>query len=516
MFVLFSLLPPGVSFTSAPHPDELSAWLAALPDEPDKAALLLKKQLYRIRGVVNTHARLKMLDKLLGASNRVVSAFEADLIQARYPLSAELQRGVVIGNDLLKRHARAYTDTVKRLSGKWLGVGLAPILRPALVRAMELEKRRLLLAFRAYTPGSRSAWKNLHLLYRIAKKGGYAKTVQVGASDTPERVYIKALLMTFAEPARLTQQELERVRFYIERHAQHAMLSEGRGSLARHEVPAGCFLVRQQDDVDNGPMRKRRGTNPISGDLVLDCGSLIRKLREQIDGLDHGIMPSKLDLPSVAKRPQYLAMLRSLLQLWSEPPQRRFSRQHFRPRIDLVAGFDDIWSFMTGRYFNRRQTDNLMVAAETTPQISEWSIANESPTGFALQYVSGDTGATASGALIGLSPPTRGTVYICMVRRLVSREHNRVDLGLQKYAAMAIATRFTLQGDASGDKSQARAIVLPHVPTLEGKAAVIALPGTLWPGKRVPFRSADEELTYVTGAAIEQHPDYEIFSLSPD
>ncbi len=514
MFVLFSLLPPGVSFTAAPHPDELSAWLAALPAEPKQTALLLKKQLYRIRGVVNTHARLKMLDQLLNTSNRVVSAFEADLIRARYPLSAELQRGVIVGNDLLKRHARAYTETVEKLSGKWIGVGLGHILRPALVQAMELEKRRLLLAFRAYTPGSRSAWKNLHQLYRIARKGGYAKTLQEGAADTPERTYIKALLMTFAEPARLTQQELERVRFYIERHAKHAQLIEAPGS-ARHDVPAGCFLVRQQDDADASSMRNRPSSNPTSGDLVLDCSLLISKLREQIDGLEHGILPSKLELPSIAKHPHYVAMLRSLLTLWSAPPQRRFSRQHFRPRIDLVAGFDDIWSFMTGRYFNRRQTDNLIVAAEATPQISEWSIANESPTGFALQYVSGDTGDIASGALIGLSPPTRGTVYICMVRRLVSREHNRVDLGLQKYAAAAVATRFTLQGDASGDKDQARAIVLPLVPSLDGKAAVIAPLGTLWPGKRVPFQLGEAQVTYVTGAAIEQHADYEIFALSP-
>ncbi len=515
MFVLFSLLPPGVSFTAAPHPDELSTWLTALPAEPEQAARLLKKQLYRIRGVVNTHARLKMLDRLLDASHNVVSAFEANLIRARYPLSADLQRGIVLGNDLLKRHARAYIQTVARLSGKWLGFGLSPILRPALVQAMELEKRRLLLAFRAYTPGSRSAWKNLHQLYQIARKSGYAKTVPVGVSDSPEQLYIKALLMTFAEPARLTQQELERVSFYIERHAKHAKLVDGPGSTGRHDIPAGCFLVRQQDDDEHATLRKWGSSNPASGDLLLDCTLLISKLREQIEGLEHGIPPSKLDLPSVARRPQYLAMLRSLQKLWSVPPQRRFSRQHFRPRIDLVAGFDDIWSFMTGRYFNRRQTDNVMVAAEVSPEISEWSIANESPTGFALQYVSGDAGDIAAGALIGLSPPTRGTVYICMVRRLVSREHNRVDLGLQKYAAAAIATRFTLQGNAAGDAEQAKAIVLPHVPSLDGKAAVLARTGTLWPGKRLPFQLGEEHLIYVTGAALEQYPDYEIFSLSP-
>ncbi len=515
MFVLFSLLPPGISFTAAPHPEELSAWLVALPTEPDKAALLLKKQLYRIRGVVNIHARLKMLDRLLDASHAVISAFEAKLIEARYPLTAELQRGVVLGNDLLKRHARAYTETVEKLSGKWVGVGLAHILRPALVQAMELEKRRLLLAFRAYTPGSRSAWKNLHHLYRIARQSGYAKTTPAGAPDSPEHTYIKALLITFAEPGRLTKQELERVRFYIERHAKHAKLVDGPGFNARHDVPAACFLVRQQDDTENGSSRSRRNTNPTTGDLLLDCSLLISKLREQIDGLDHGILPAKLGLPSVAKRPQYLAMLRSLLKLWSAPPQRRFSRQHFRPRIDLVAGFDDICAFMSGHYFNRRQTDNVTVAAERSPQISEWSITNESPTGFALQYVSGETGDIAAGGLIGLSPPTRGTVYIGMVRRLVSRDQGRVDIGLQKYAGAAVATSFPLNGDASGDRDQVRAIVLPHVPSLKGKAAVIVRPGTLWPGKRVPFRLGEEQVTYVTGAAIEQHPDYEIFSLSP-
>jgi hypothetical protein len=512
VFLLLSLLPAGSGFGPGLNPEELHRWVdELLLAPPEKAAAELCAHLLRVRGTVNRHARLRMLDMLVEPCRKVTEVFEAELNRAHHPLSLARQRQVVTGNELLKLHAACYRKTAEELSGKWLGLGFSKVLPGAVAQAMDLERRRITLAFRAYSAGSGSAWKSLHQLYGTARRGGFAEQVVAAAADSPTGLFVKSLLLAFAEPARLGPGELDRVRFYLDRHAGLTELHHAPGTVRELADRDGCFLIRKQDDGPGHALRKRNSPEVADGDLVLDCGPLLKKLREQIDGIEHGVLPSKLGLPTVARRPHYIVLLRNLLALWSVPPQRRHPRQHFMPRIDLVAGFDDLWSFIAGPAFSRRNGDFLSALASTSPGISEWTIANESPVGFALQHVSGAAGDLSVGALAGLRPKDRSVVHVCIVRRLVSGKQ-RPALGLQKLAPFAVPTMITLRR-STGEGAASRAIVLLNVPSLSGGAAVIVRPNLLQSGIRIPFRNGDQRLTGMTGAPIMRCPAYDIFAL---
>jgi hypothetical protein len=517
---LVSLLPEGgKAFVAGLHPEVLREWIDTLSGAPpEEAAAALQGQLKRIRVTNNLRGSLKALDIIAEGTARVSGAFEAELNRAQHPLSNALQDKVVAGNELLKQQARCYRKVVDRLSGSWIGRGNAGQLQHALTQAMTMERRRLLLAFRAYSPGSKSAWRNLHKLHRLARAAGHAAAAPAGSGDSPDGIYVKTLLLALAEPVRMAPDELDRVRFYLDRHAGLAGLLDAPRSVPGHDAREGCFLIRLSEEGPGRSLQKWHDFDIQSGDLMLDCGPLLAKLRSQVDALSGGALPSKIGLPTAARRPQYLAMMRNLLMLWSAPPTRRFTRQHFRPRVEITVGLGDLWSLLSSPALKRRRDDRAPAAEATTePELSQWSVVNESPAGFALQYLCGVSNSLSVSALVGLRSQDRDKVHVCLVRRLVSGGQRRAELGLQKYAASAVPTMIAWDGPAAANREPARAIVLPSVPSLDGAAAVIVAPGLLRPGKRVPYRLGDKNMTMIAGAPIERCAAYEIFSLgSPD
>lgn len=519
LFSLASLLPEGgQAFAAGLHPEMLRSWLETLSGAPpEEAAAALREQLKRTSVTASLRLRLKMLDIMAEETRRIVGAFEAELDRAHHPLSTALQNKVVIGNDLLKYHARCYRAAVDRLKGSWIGRGNAELLRRTLMHAMFMERRRLVLAYRAYAPGSKSAWRGLHLLYRIARAEGNAETVPSGADGSPHHLYVRTLLLALAEPVRMAPGELDRVRFFLDRYAGLAELQDLTRFAREPGSREGHFLIRQDEEGPGRSLQKWHNIEIQSGDLMLDCSPLLKKMRSQIEALDHGVLPSKIGLPSVAHRPQYLAMMKNLLKLWSAPPSRRSPRQHFKPRVELVVGLDDLWSLLSGAALKRRRADDAEPDAAAHPvELSEWSVTNESPTGYALQYLNGESSALSVGALVGLRSADRSKAHVCLVRRLVSGDRRRAELGLQKYAPFAVPTLISWSGSAAS-RPPARAIVLPRVPSLDGAPAVIVAPKVLRSGKRVPFVLDGQKMTYLAGTPIERCAAYEIFSLgNPD
>ncbi len=513
LHTLLSLLPEsGQALAVGLHPEMLQVWLDSLAGSPpEETAVALRERLKHLGLPGSLGIRLRMLDMLAAETRRVAADFETELDQAHYPLSVPLQIKVAAGNDLLKAHAQAYRAAALRLRKRWAGREKSRLLRHSLAQAMDMERRRLVLAYRAHAPGARSAWRNLHSLYRIARNEGQHDPA--GGEDSPHRIYAMTLLLAQADPERMPPGELDRVRFYLERHAHLAEFQPVSWPLREIDFREACFLIRRDDAGPGRSLQKWQHIAPKDDDILLDCSPLLRLLRSQIDALEFGALPSKIGLPSVARRPHYVAMLKHLQALWGAPPTRRSTRQRFHPRVELCVGLDDLWSLLSGAALRRRRDDSADATAAQAVEVSEWSVDNESPTGFALHYVNGESHALAVGALVGVRAPDKGRIHVCVVRRLVSGISRRTELGLEKIAGFGIPTTITWGGSAAASRPPARAIVLPRMPSLAGGAAVIAAPQVLRSGKRVPYVEDGRSLTRLAGAPIERTATYDLLAL---
>ncbi|MCZ7655890.1 MAG: hypothetical protein M5R42_18935 [Rhodocyclaceae bacterium] len=398
-----------------------------------------------------------------------------------------MQRKVVSGNDLLKYQAKCYRTVIDELKGSWLSRGKVDLLRRTLMHAMNMERRRLVLAWRrlcarleiSLAQSSRAAPHRAGRRQGFPRQGRQRRFAQPSLrQDAP------------AGPRRAGADgpgELDRVRFFLERYAGLAELMDYSRFSTQPDGREGCFLIRKDEAGPGRSLQKWHNLQIQNGDQLLDCGPLLKRMRSQIDALEHGALPSKIGLPSVAHRPQYVAMMKNLLTLWSEPPSRRSHRQNFLPRVELAVGLDVLWALLSGATHKRRRGDPAEPPADIgTVELSEWSVVNESPTGFALQYLNGESSVLSVGALVGVRSQDRSKTHICLARRLVSGNQRRAELGLQKFAPFAVPTMISWSGSAAS-KPRAKAVVLPRVPSLEGEAAVIVAPNVLRSGKRVPF-----------------------------
>lgn len=497
----------------APDPERFRDWLAALPsDRPGLAAQALMKELQRLRAA-NSRRRGRLFDAAFDTACMLARDIEKRLADSPLPLEQEQQLEFLAANALLKTLAAGYAGIADEINRKWIGIGFAKPLRLAVVRAMQFQAQRLGLAYRVYARGSKSAWTELHRLYRIACSNGFAGRKPPNAPASAEQIYMNALLLDFAEPTKLAPGELERVRFYVERHARLARIEDARAGGKDNRKPDACFLLKA-GDTHAGRSRVRAGRTPIEpGDLILRCDRLLAKLQDQIAGLEGDIEPARLGLPPEAGQPQYLALLRNLQRLWSAPPTRRFSRQKFKPRVDLVVGFDLLWAYLAGPA-NRRRTDDLPVKIDT----SEWAIGNESPGGFSLQYIAGNAAPVSVGEVVGLRPREQSAVHICLTRRVVTGDLQSLEIGLQKLAPGGMPTMVSLEStDAQGHQQvrAVRVIVLPRLPAAGNGPALIAPAQNLQPGVSVYLQQRGGALRLRVGNPLDQCPGCEIFALTP-
>lgn len=510
---LNGMLSPGGN-AEALDPERFQAWLATLPFErPGVAAQALMNELQRFRSTNSRSTRLRLFEASQETVRRLVREVEKLLAASPLPLEQEVQLVFLATNALLKTLAACYAGIADEINQKWIGLGLAKPLRLATLRAMEFQAQRLDLAYRVYARGSKSAWSELHRLYRIARSGGFATHKPQGTGASPEQVYVNALLLDFAEPTKLAPGELERVRFYVERHAKFVQLEEIAAAQKNNESFDACFLIKPRDSRA-GRSLVRVGNTPVeSGDLVLRCSRLLTKLQGQIGGIEKGVEPARLGLPLAARQPQYVALMRNLHRLWSAPPMRRFSRQKFKPRVDLVIGFDALWTYLAGPA-NRRRTDDLPVKIDT----SEWAIGNESPGGFSLQYIAGNAAPVRVGEVVGLRPRDQSVVHICLTRRVVIGDLQSLELGLQNLAPGGMPTMVSVETTDKEGRQQVKAvrvIVLAKLPSAGDGPALIAPAQTIQPGVSVYLQRRSGPLRLWVSKPIEQCPGCEVFALIP-
>ncbi len=500
-------------------PDALRAWIAALPlNRPLEAAGAIADQAARVRRrEANVRARIRLYDLLYDVAGQVLPQIEEKLGRASLPLSPQADALIEQANRLLKEFGHGYASIAAEVSGKWLGLGFAKPLRVATLRGLASHARRLMLAYRAYAGGSRSAWNSMHRLYRIARDGGFAVD-QIDNGFTVEQIYLRALLMAFADPARLRAGELDRVRFYIERYGQLAVLGDPAGALTGKAASGGLFLVRQNTGNAGRSLVKWHDLKVQPDDLIVDCTALIGKVAEHVRGLEANIVPARLGLPLVARQPQYLAMLKSMMAGWGAPAMRRFHRARFHPRVDLAAGFEAAWRFLDGPAYRRRHNERGEPESPAG-QVSEWAILNESASGFALRLVADGTMEVRVGELVAMRPHDRGTVQACLARRALSAKGSKLVMGLEALASRPLAITIALpdpqalRRGESGPMRQVRAILLLKLPSQKNAPALLAAHDEVWPGIEFTVTNRGRQTRLRVARRLEKTASAELYLL---
>jgi hypothetical protein len=447
--------------------------------------------------------RIRLLDLLFEQAERIVLAQLPLLLDATLPVSRKIRYQVGIIQELLDILIQEYSST---LSGLFDPQTATPIRPPqeALGRIMTGIAWHIRITHLVASPNAAGIWRQLHAAYRSSRRLGLAETPCWDDQPTIEQSYLHVLLAAIAQPASFCSSELEFITDYIASGVRPVDILE-----SPPQDRTGVFWIALDSDYPAQALA-RRAPPADTFALYFACDIVARDTRQHLAALTKGAPASSLGLPDFADKPAGRGVLRRLSLLWGKPATRKFQRRRQSYRVSLCAGLDQLWQ--------------LMRHPETEVPLSEWMVTNESPDGYSLMHMSGETSHLRVGDIVAVRPtgeltgdPARNW-HVGIVRWAISENPEHIELGMQQLAAGAIAAQIVRPVELEAGRLSA--LILPEMPPLRSGQALVARTGQL--GERdnrliVLVERENVEIHEVRPTGLtEQTSSIEVFSVDPD
>jgi hypothetical protein len=489
-------------------PDRLREWLNALPGDPPAAARALIEHLVAFnRTPMHGRLRLRLLDMFRDHLEWLLPRLEQRLADATPPISGALRQHAYLVEKLLKEAAAGYSHVVLSVPRSWLNLGFKSHLHVPLVRAMQFHARRLSLSHRLYARSPGGVWAEMHTLYRTAREWGLEERDIENRRESPSLVYRGALLLSFAQPTKLRHGDFPHVRQYIEQFGELVRLLD-----ARPAGREGClFAVDPHRDRAGVALPRRPDALPEQGDLVLDTAALVERVEVHLRRLGEGVAPASLGLPEDARTAGFRELLQRLASNWRGERRSRSARMQFHPRVDVWVGLREIWRVL--RHEAPAEPGDTARAAYALPRASQWIILNESARGFALKFMSGTLAPINVGEVVGIRSRDRGSIYVCLVRWILSNNPEHFELGLQQLGPIVVPAVY--KPEESDRIAPEPVLFFPEVAAQRHPSTILAPANRVLPAQSFSLRHRRGRLALRAARVLEKTASIELLEVAP-
>lgn len=463
----------------------------------------LYRQLRLLRQApVPTAQRIKFLDLLYAHAERVTNAELQKLREISLPASRKVRQRMKLVLDLLATLTQDYFNTLAELfdpeSKNTLRAPHTSLRRAMAAIAWQIKINHLL----ASPPGI-GLWQQLHTAFRTARRLGQEHIPGPRNGPSIQRIYTNILLAAIAQPASFSSAELEFISNYIERNPLLIDLTP---------TPAiestGLFWIDLDKDFPAHALIRRMPGADIDA-LYFSCDTIAQAATQQRTELAKGTPAAALGLPAFADTHAGKGVLQRLNLLWGHPSKRKFPRRRQSYRANLCAGLGKLWQ--------------LIKTPAAKVEMSEWMVTNESPDGYALMHISGQTDDLRVGDIVALQPAEDHAEaltawHVCIIRWAISENPEHIELGLELLAPRAIAAEIAHPYELTS--GSIAALILPKTPPLRMTESLVVPTGVLKENSRriiVLVEKENLEIREVRATSLdEQTSSIEIFSVLPD
>lgn len=493
----------------SPAPSEANVkgileWLALAHGRTgsDDADQLYRQLLLLREAPIPNSQRLKLLDLLFGQAERVANGELPRLNEVSLPISRKQRQRVRILLDVLETLTQDYFNTLAELFDPE-GPSSSRVPHTSLRRAMHTIGWQVRITHLIAAPPSPGLWQVLHSAFFTARRLGLEDFPGPQGTPSIRQIYTGILLAAAAQPASFSPPELEFINKFI---------SDCIPPIDLLESPpldsGGIFWIDLDKDFPAHALIRRIPT-PDARVLYFSCDTIANIALKQRTALLQGIPAETLGLPPFADTSAGPSTLLRLNRLWGHPSKRRFSRRRQSYRANLCSGLGNLW--------------HLMKSRQTPTELSEWMITNESPDGFSLMHMSGQTQYLRVGDIVALQAlgdysEATPTWHVCIIRWAVSENPEHIELGLQILAPRATAVEIT--HTYALESSNIAALILPATPPLRPTQSLVVPAGLLRENTRriiVLIEADNLEVREVQATSLdEQTSAIEIFSVLPD
>ncbi|HKO88002.1 MAG TPA: hypothetical protein VJU83_05725 [Burkholderiales bacterium] len=481
-----------------PGAAETRAWLSTLSsaDSMSAARALVDRLVSLNRAQLQMRLRLRLLDMFSEHAEKLLPDLQQRIEEALPPVRGSTRQNAYLIEKLYKELAVGYSIVVLRAPRTWLSPGFRRQMHAPLMQAMTYHARRLGLSEKLYAPAPRGVWQALHQLYRLAVEWKMAER-SIGVKDVSAlRIYLEALLLSFAQPQQLGPGDFKRVQSYVKEHVHLAKFAYDQDIADSSNL----FLIDTRGDGPGAAYAKRKSAS--QGRLLLDTGKLIERIRTELRQLRslNDAMPRGGQIESGR-----VELLQRLEESWRGEHLQRNPRVRFHPRAQLWSGLANIWRLM-------RETARTP-AHSSASMAGEWLIVNESPRGFALTYMSGAAPQLSVGEIVALRGNGRSKLHVCVVRWIVSNGPEHLEVGLQQLAPLAIPAWYQAP---EGERATTESVLyLPSIPGPQKSALLIAPTGRIDMARTVEILHAQGRLSLYATRVTETTSSAEFIEVVP-
>ncbi len=454
------------------------------------------------RDLRQTHARLTTFSQLslsINQFHRILELFQSRvdslaaamkrrLREQEQPLTRDLRQLVQSLDDLEGRISEAYSRVLQDIAHRLVRNRRRD---PGAVAARSLKALRERLELAAYVarPAPVELWSRAHRLYRIGMDEGGRKEASAEAVADLGRLYREMLAFAAIQPERLSPSEVGAASDYLARFAPAVVI------LDRPPETADYRLFWVDVAGDSAPIAlARRHPAPGQQALYFSCARLGTLAAEHLRELEAGTDPEQLALPAAAARSPFHGLLHKLRESWAEPPTRHLLRRRQSYSVFMVSGLDALV-----RMFGDT-ADHPSADAEAS---SQWTVINESPSGYALMHVEGELDGIRSGEVVAIRGTADKPWDICIVRRVLSDRPGRLEVGLQIVAtnsgARAVSVAFR---HAPAPQPTIAALWLPAVAAMRRHEAIL-VPGGTAASQRFVMAANDGRIRITQGRVVQ-------------
>jgi hypothetical protein len=468
----------------------------------DDAEQLLGHLLRLREAIVPSGQRIKILDLVLREIERMVFSEIPRLLEVSLPVTRKVRQRVRILQDLLDSLAQEYFNSLAGLfdpQGK--AVSLAP--QTALAIIIRCLSWHIRISHLVAAPHGIGIWQKIHAAFNSARQLGIHELPATRDMPSLQTLYSSTLLTAIAQPASFSARELEFIVALVETRIQPVTIAD--------LPPPGfscLFWVDVERDFPAHALVRRLppGDVPI---FFLSGDEAAQQVREFLSQLENGATAASLGLPHFADSHAGRGVLRRLKNLWGHPTKRKFPRRKQSYRVKLCFGLEPLW--------------RLTREPESDHETSEWMVTNESPDGYALMHMSGQTSNVRVGDIVAVQTierpgQTSFPGHICIVRWALSENPEHVELGLQQLASRAIAAELARPFEL--DAKHIAALILPEMPPLRLRPGLVVQTGALPADSRKLLLLIEQENLQIREVRptqlTEQTMSIEVFNVEPD
>lgn len=452
--------------TSPPPPVQLKQaldWLAEpLREDPLLDLAPLRKHIAAIGSLeLPVLHRLKIDELLQQRAECICDALTPALLDVKLPLPIRLG---TVAQDLIGLREEL-GETWLKMAGQANPRDLARVHRSTAqicLRGMGNLSRQLIATALIATPAPINFWRNALALYRSAHES-VDSTATLPAEISAIDACFKAMLaLTAAQPEGLAPREIAFLANYLETHAAVSQID-----IIRPDTAGDWFWL--DPNLDRPPVPLAR-LQP-EGELCLYCrfGELADLAARHLDQLNDGVPPLSLGLPLQAAGADYRNALERARQCWNAPRKRSFGRRPQTLPVEVCTQLSTLWTAVEAGH-------QESASSECELTYGDWTLLNESPSGYAVVNVTGKVTGIVPGCAVGLRAGDGVAWQICLVRWARSKSSSHVELGLEVLAPSATPVRIQAL-TSRNPEPPIPALLLPALPGINRSEAILAMRG---------------------------------------